>query len=74
MNSPEARPKLSVVVVCYEMAAQIKNTLRSLISPYQRNIATDDYEIIVIDNGSTRMLPERARTVSPNLRYIYLPP
>ena len=74
MNSPEARPKLSVVVVCYEMAAQIKNTLRSLLPPYQRNIATDDYEIIVIDNGSTRMLPERARTVSPNLRYIYLPP
>jgi hypothetical protein len=37
-----------------KMAGQIKNTLRSLLSPYRRNIATDDYEITLIDNGSTR--------------------
>jgi hypothetical protein len=38
-------------VVCYEMAGQIKNTLRSLLPPYQRNIATEDYEITLIENG-----------------------
>jgi glycosyltransferase involved in cell wall biosynthesis len=74
MNSPEARPKLSVVVVCYEMAAQIKNTLRSLLPPYQRGVETTDYEIILIDNGSAKILDDETRTISPNLRYIYLPP
>ena len=74
MNSPESHPKLSVVVVCYEMAAQIENTLRSLLPPYQREIGIDDYEIILIDNGSAQMLPEQLRTSSPNLHYIYLPP
>jgi hypothetical protein len=49
------------------MAGQIKNTLRSLLPPYQRNIATEDYEITLIENGSTRMLPERARA-GPALR------
>ena len=48
MNSPESRLKISVVVVCYEMAAQIKNTLRSLLPPYQRGVETSDYEIILI--------------------------
>ena len=71
MNSPEARPKLSVVVVCYEMAAQIKNTLRSLLPPYQRGVETSDYEIILIDNGSAKILDEETRTISPNLQYVY---
>ena len=74
MNSPEARPKLSVVVVCYEMAAQIKNTLQSLLPPYQRNISINEYEIILIDNGSAKMLDERTRKISPNLNYLYLLP
>jgi glycosyltransferase involved in cell wall biosynthesis len=74
MNSPEARPKLSVVVVCYDMAAQIKNTLRSLLPPYQRGVETSDYEIILIDNGSAKILDDETRTISPNLQYIYLPP
>lgn len=52
MSSPQSAPTLSIVVVCYEMAAQIANTLRSLVPPYQRGIAPGDYEIILIDNGS----------------------
>lgn len=74
MDSCEARPKLSVVIVCYIMAAQIKNTLQSLLPPYQRNISIDDYEIILMDNGSAKMLDEETRKISPNLHYIYLSP
>ena len=74
MNSLEARPKLSVVVVCYEMAAQVKNTLRSLLPPYQRGVETTDYEIILVDNGSAKIMDDETRTISPNLQYIYLPP
>ena len=74
MSTPEPCPKLSVVVVCHEMAAQIRNTLQSLLPPYQRNISIDEYEIILIDNGSAKRLDEDTRKISPNLNYIYLSP
>jgi glycosyltransferase involved in cell wall biosynthesis len=74
MSWSESRPKICVAIVCYAMAAQIENTLRSLLPPYQRDIALDDYEIILIDNGSAASLPERLQTLAPNLQYRYLPP
>lgn len=74
MSLPEAAPKLSVALVCYEMAAQIENTLRSLLPPYQRAIALGDYEIILVDNGSSTILPKRLQSFSPNLQYRYLAP
>ncbi len=74
MSSSETTPRLSVVVVCYEMAAQIANTLRSLVPPYQRNIALSDYEIILIDNGSRAPLAAAIQGLAPNLKYIYLAP
>ena len=46
------------------MAAQIENTLRSLLPPYQRDIALGDYEIVLIDNGSARELPGRLQTLA----------
>lgn len=70
----EARAKLSVVVVCYEMADQIKNTLDSLLPPYQRNISIDEYEIVLVDNGSAKMLDESTSKISPNLKYVYVSP
>jgi Glycosyl transferase family 2 len=73
-NLPDTPPKVSVVIVCYEMAAQIENTLRSLLPSYQHEIAASDYEIILMDNGSSRMLDERVQNISPNLRYVYIPP
>ena len=74
MNSPEGRPKLSVVLVCYEMAAQIPNTLQSLLPPYQRGVSTGDYQIILMDNGSAKMIDESTREISSNLNYVYFSP
>ena len=74
MDISEPLPKLSIVVVCYKMAAQIKNTLQSLLPPYQRSVSIDDYEIILMDNGSAKMLDEGTRKISPNLNYVYLSP
>jgi hypothetical protein len=34
------------------MARELPRTLQSLSVPYQRDIAADDYEVIVVDNGS----------------------
>ena len=47
------RPELSVIVVVHNMAREAPRTLYSLSAAYQRNIAAEDYEIIVVDNGST---------------------
>jgi glycosyltransferase involved in cell wall biosynthesis len=47
------RPELSVVVVVHNMAREAPRTLYSLSAAYQRHIGADDYEIIVVDNGST---------------------
>jgi glycosyltransferase involved in cell wall biosynthesis len=46
------RPALSVVVVVHDMARELPRTLRSLGPGYQRDLAVDDYEVIVVDNGS----------------------
>ena len=46
------KPSLSVIVVAYDMTRELPRTLRSLAPEYQRGIAADDYEVIVVDNGS----------------------
>ncbi|HTK17267.1 MAG TPA: glycosyltransferase [Acidimicrobiia bacterium] len=45
-------PSLSVVVVAYDMARELPRTLRSLAPGYQQGIGADEYEVIVVDNGS----------------------
>ena len=46
------RPELSVVVVVHDMAREAPRTLYSLSAAYQRDISAEDYEVIVVDNGS----------------------
>lgn len=45
-------PALSVVVVAYDMARELPRTLRSLAPDRQAGVGADDYEVIVVDNGS----------------------
>ncbi|MER8922447.1 class I SAM-dependent methyltransferase [Mesorhizobium sp. M0802] len=44
---------VSVVVVAYDIARELPRTLLSLASRYQQRVTTDDYEVIVVDNGSS---------------------
>ena len=67
-------PRLSVIVVCYKMEEQIGNTLRSLLPPYQRKIKKQEYDILVVDNGSPKPLAEERWKVASNVRYLYIPP
>lgn len=73
MKLPFRRPKLSLIVVVYDMAREAPRTLRSLTVPYQIGIAPEDYEIIVVDNGSPTPL---AHTRVPDgrvpVRYLYI--
>lgn len=63
------RLALSVVVVAYNMARELPRTLRSLAAGMQREVAPEDYEIILVDNGSTQPWDEaECRRWWPSLR------
>ena len=63
-------PRLSVIVIVYNMARQAMNTLYSLSTAYQRNVTADDYEVIVVENPSTSNLdPAAVTALSGQFRY-----
>jgi len=67
------RPKktLSVVVVVYNIPREAPRTLFSLSADYQRHIAPEDYEVIVVDNGSNPPLdPEIVKNLAGDFRLI----
>jgi len=58
-------PALSVVVVVYNIPREAPRTLFSLSAEYQRGIDPDEYEVIVVDNGSA---PVFDRAILDDLR------
>ncbi len=72
--SPHSRiPRLSVVIIAYNMAREIPRTLRSFSPAMQHGITAGDYEVILVDNGSTRPFDEGlVRQIMPNLRVHYM--
>jgi hypothetical protein len=67
--------ELSVVVVAYDMERELPRTLYSLSSRHQIGIDPDDYEVIVVDNGSPEAI--RAETfehLGDNFRFERLEP
>ena len=46
------KPFMSIVVVSYNMNRELQRTLYSLSADFQRDISRDDYEVILVDNGS----------------------
>lgn len=64
---------LSVILVVYNMQRVAPRTLLSLAVPYQRDVSPEDYEIVVVENGSTERLDRAAiESIAPNTRYFYL--
>lgn len=59
MTAAAPGPSLSVVVVAYEMRRELPRTIRSLSPAMQRDVDAGDYELVVVDNGSSRP-PDRA--------------
>jgi SAM-dependent methyltransferase len=65
------RPRLSIIGVFYNMAREAPRTLYSLSARYQRQVREDDYEVIVVDNGSNPPLEAAASTrLGANFRHI----
>jgi glycosyltransferase involved in cell wall biosynthesis len=65
------RPSISVIVVMYNIGREAPRTLFSLSAAYQRKIAAEQYEVIVVDNGSAPPLDHRfIETLEGNYRVI----
>ena len=46
------KPFMSIVLVSYNMNRELPRTLLSLSVPFQKGITRDEFEVILIDNGS----------------------
>lgn len=67
------KPKLSVIVIFYNMRREAKRTLFSLTREYQKNLEIEDYEVIAIDSGSSEPLnKEWVESLHNNFRYYYI--
>lgn len=65
------RPFLTVVVVVFDMPRQAMNTIHSLSPEYQQDVDGHDYEVVVVENRSERMLDAAAvRAVAGNVAYL----
>lgn len=69
-KAAQARPTLSLIVIGYDMALQLENTLTSLSSTYQQGVTPADYEVIVVENASHNVLcPKLVKSLPPNFSY-----
>jgi glycosyltransferase involved in cell wall biosynthesis len=75
VQKQERKPDVSVVVVVYNIPREAPRMLHSLSAGYQRGIDPDDYEVIVVDNGSNPPCDPRAiEGLSGNFRVIRVDP
>jgi hypothetical protein len=63
-------PKISVVVIAYNMARELPRTLFTLRAPYQQQLSNDEIEIIVVDNGSKE--PFKPKPSWSNVRLLHV--
>lgn len=74
MTASAAAPlKLSIIIVVFNMRRAAPRSIQSLTAPYQRGLHSDDYEILVVENGSSDALDGAGiEQLSSNIRYFYL--
>lgn len=64
------KPKISVVIIAYNMSREVPRTVQSFMPGYQRGLETGDVEIIIVENGSDRPVSAAMRTSWPSsVRY-----
>jgi glycosyltransferase involved in cell wall biosynthesis len=67
-------PRLSVLVCVYNMAREAPRTIVSAAVPYQKGIEASDYEVILVDNGSTRPLRDAdCKNLPPGVSIVAMP-
>ncbi len=64
------QPLISIVVIVYNMSREAPRTLYSLSSEYQIEVNSEDYEVIVVDNGSNEFVDyTKLEAEYENLKY-----
>ncbi len=72
-DAATARPKLSIVLVTYQMLREAGRTLATLSESYQRD-SKGQFEVIVIDNGSRNPItPDLAVPYGSHIRVLSMP-
>lgn len=66
-------PKISVVVIAYNMARELPRTLFTLAPPYQQRLNPNEIEIIVVDNGSKEPLTPEPSWSNVHLLHVQNP-
>jgi cephalosporin hydroxylase len=75
--APNRGVDLSVIAVFYDMRREAERTLHSLSRSYQEGTDELDYEVIVVENGSSdgeKLGEELVRGFGPEFRYLDLGP
>lgn len=75
-HGPEVPKDLTAVVVFHDMAREARRTLHSLSRSYQQHCEEIDYEVLVIDNGSSpeqRLTDDFVSGFGPEFRLLELP-
>jgi glycosyltransferase involved in cell wall biosynthesis len=74
ISNGRSPPKLSVLLVVYNMQREAPRTIFSALPPYQKDISVEDYEILILENGSTKPLEQDYLESLPhNIKYISVP-
>ncbi len=63
------RPRISVIIPTFNRAAMLSATLESFVA---QNLPTDQYEVLVVDDGSEDATPEVCRDFAARMQLQYL--
>ena len=67
-------PTISILLIAYNMPREIPRTVQSFLPPYQRGLAPEEVEVLVLENGSTLPVPDAVKAGWPsNVRYFDVP-
>ncbi len=73
MNSTKQQLALSVIIIAYNMRREVPRSVLSASARYQCQVDEHDYEILVVENGSSDPLDgDEIEAIAPNVRYFYL--
>lgn len=66
------KPLISIIVNFYNMSREAERTLFTLSTNYQEGISADEYEVLVVENGSTDPIhPDLITNFDGNIAYHY---
>jgi len=63
---------LSIIVVFFNMRREAERTLYTLSAEYQKDVTSEQYEVIVVDNGSSKPLQrQKVESFGYNFHYVF---